>query len=334
MSRCRLLGLLLLLLADPYLRVESLALPVRIEHAVHESAPSSTAACVLNGNSDLYGLGIRLGVYFQLISTLLVNHFLPDALRDAWDANTIFLVSIFIAVIKSSVNTNNLAAPEAFVMLQMLFAFLVAVYHIGPSNKWLLFEITTAALNGTLKSDMELLDMLSELGRAQNNVSKLGTTMRQFLALAITSYNIWFWFPGSGFLDADQHCNSSVFIFAKVDLHGNARIFFQVLSVLYLLFQFYMLNFNAGPILYLFQLSSWKTDKRKKIDFDEPKPTWKTFLVGLFDPISLAEKEKAKAVKKKKPQKQVLNKWSLTLLWLTNEYSGRGGATIMTSGCT
>lgn len=216
MSRCRLLGLLLLLLANPSLRVESLALPVGIEHAVRESAPASIASCVLNGNSDLYGLGIRLGVYFQLISTLLANHFLPDALREALDANTIFLVSIFIAVIKSSVNVNNLTAPEAFVMLQMLFAFLVAVYHIGLSIKWILFDHMTAILNGMMDSDTVWLDVASELGRAQGDVSQLGITMRQFLALAITSYNVWFWFPGSDFLDSGRHCNSSVFIFAKV----------------------------------------------------------------------------------------------------------------------
>src|SRR5579871_5463152 len=129
MSRYYVLAILtLVLLPSP---IQGLALPAGIKHPVRQNAPASIAPCMLNGNSDLYGLGIRLGVYFQLISTLLANHFLPDALREAWDANTIFLVSIFIAMIKTSVNVNSLAAPEAFIMLQMLFAYLVAVYHIG-----------------------------------------------------------------------------------------------------------------------------------------------------------------------------------------------------------
>jgi hypothetical protein len=165
MSHCGLLGLLLLLLADPSLRVESLALPVGIEHAVRESDPAPIASCVLNGNSDLYGLGIRLGVYFQLISTLLANHFLPEALREAWDANTIFLVSILIAIIKFSVNVNNLTAPEAFVMLQMLFAFLVAVYHTGTSFKWEMFELITAILSGTILSARHVIRAWSGTGR-------------------------------------------------------------------------------------------------------------------------------------------------------------------------
>jgi hypothetical protein len=306
MSHSHLLGiLLLLLLPGCSFPIQSLALPAGIEHPVRQNAPASIASCVLNGNSDLYGLGIRLGVYFQLISTLLANHFLPDALREAWDANTIFLVSIFIAVIKSSVNVDGLASPEAFVMLQMLFAFLVAVYHIGASFKWFCFEVLSAILNGVMESGLDWSEVESELGQAQRNVSQLGTTMRQFLALAIASYNVWFWFPGSGFLDSVQHCNSSMFLFARVDLHGNARIFFQVLGVLYLLFQVYSLTWNIGPTRFLFILWLWKDQKRSKIDFDEPKPTWQDFFTGVFDPTSRAEKDKARDVEEKKPQRHV-----------------------------
>lgn len=277
-------------------------------------------------------MGTRLGVYFQLISTLLANHFLPEALREAWDANTTFLVSIFIAIIKSSVNVNNLTAPEAFVMLQMLFAFLVTVYHIGTSFKWEMFELITAILSGTILSGIEWLDMLSELGQAQADISQLGTTMRQFLASAITSYNVWFWFPGSDFLDSDRHCSSSVFIFTKVDLHGN--IFFQVLGVLYLLFQVYKLTWTAGPVLHLIKQWAWKFEKRKNIDFDEPKPSWQNFLVSLFDPISPVQKEKVKAEKGNKPQRHISNKRSLILLLLTNYWTGRGEAKTTISGCT
>jgi len=306
MSRCHLGILLLLLLPGGLFLVQGLALPAGIEHPVRQNAPASIASCVLDGNSDLYGFGIRLGVYFQLISTLLANHFLPDALREAWDANTIFLVSIFIAVIKSSVNVNNLAAPEAFVMLQMLFAYLVAVYHIGASFKWFCFEILSAILNGMMEPDLDWSDVVSELGQAQSDVSQLGTTMRQFLALAIASYNVWFWFPGSGFLDSVQHCNSSMFLFAQVDLHGNARIFFQVLGVLYLLFQVYKLTWNVGPTPFLLELWQWKVQKRGKIDFDEPEPTWQDFFTGVFDPTSQAEKEKAKVAEENKPQRHVV----------------------------
>ena len=64
----------------------------------------------------------------------------------AWDSNTIFLISIFIAIVKSSVHVNNLTAPEAFVMLQMLFAFPSPSAMWEPSVKWVLFDFTNPVL--------------------------------------------------------------------------------------------------------------------------------------------------------------------------------------------
>jgi hypothetical protein len=311
MSRSQRLGLLLLLLADRGSRVENVALPVGIQHLVRETAPASVVSCVLDRKPELYGLGIRLGFYFQLISTLLANHFLPDALREAWDANTIFLIAIFVAVVKSSVNVNNLTAPEAFVMLQMLFSFLVAVYHIGRSLKWLLFDLGTMILNGTFDSDTSWMDILSEVGQARRHISNLGITMRHCLALAIASYNVWFWFPGSVILDSDRHCNSSVFVFAQVDLHGNARIFFQVVGVLYLLFQVCKLSSTAGLTNYLTALWIWKVQMRSKALPDELKPTWQRICEWLFDPRSEGEIERLRDAKGEKPQRHVVDKPSL-----------------------
>ena len=52
--------------------------------------PHPNWGCPFPGNSDLYGLGIRLGVYLQLLSTLLANALLSDALReDARNTNAI-----------------------------------------------------------------------------------------------------------------------------------------------------------------------------------------------------------------------------------------------------
>ena len=42
--------------------------------------------CGFDGNPDLYGLGIRLGVYFQLFSSSLANHYHRDIMKDTWDA--------------------------------------------------------------------------------------------------------------------------------------------------------------------------------------------------------------------------------------------------------
>ncbi|KAI9737563.1 MAG: hypothetical protein M1834_009718 [Cirrosporium novae-zelandiae] len=54
------------------------------------------------GNSDLYGFGIRLGIYLQWISSLLANAFVPDMMPSALDTNSTFLFAIFIAIVKAT----------------------------------------------------------------------------------------------------------------------------------------------------------------------------------------------------------------------------------------
>lgn len=41
--------------------------------------------CGFEGNPDLYGLGIRLGIYFQLFSSFLANHYHGDIMKNALD---------------------------------------------------------------------------------------------------------------------------------------------------------------------------------------------------------------------------------------------------------
>jgi hypothetical protein len=58
--------------------------------------------CGFQGNPDLYGLGIRLGIYLQAIATILTNAFVSEAVSDYRDNNTIFLFALLIAVAKSA----------------------------------------------------------------------------------------------------------------------------------------------------------------------------------------------------------------------------------------
>ncbi|KIW25847.1 uncharacterized protein PV07_08987 [Cladophialophora immunda] len=293
MPRMFLLGILLSILIYPFPRSHVSGLPLpNVDHRwqVQQQHLTSSTSCVLEGNSELYGLGIRLGVYFQLISTLLANHFLPDALREAWDANTIFLTSILIAIVKSSVRVGDLTAPEAFVMLQMLFAFLLAVYHVGSSTKWVFFELMRHSLEfpGTKIGD-NLMHSLSELGRAKKDVSPLGTMLRRFLTIAIAAYNVWFWFTGSFFLDRDRACQSAMFLFARLNLHGSPQVLFRLLSTLYLLYQAFLLPGTMGWYWYALirLLHHYRPESLKK----PPPSFWEMCLIRNLDPRRESEKQ-------------------------------------------
>ena len=84
----------------------------------------------LPGNSDLYGLGIRIGIYLQWTSSLLTNTFLPDGAADLLDANSIFLFAVFIATANATSSPEALHPVEAFIMLALCFGYLLSVLSV------------------------------------------------------------------------------------------------------------------------------------------------------------------------------------------------------------
>ncbi|KNB04388.1 hypothetical protein FOXG_19281 [Fusarium oxysporum f. sp. lycopersici 4287] len=60
--------------------------------------------CGFNGNPDLYGLGIRLSLYIQLLTMALVATFIPQSMYYSFFANTnlSLFVSSWIIILKLS----------------------------------------------------------------------------------------------------------------------------------------------------------------------------------------------------------------------------------------
>lgn len=83
------------------------------------------------GNSDLYGLGIRLGIYLQWISSLLANSLLPTTVSDSLDTNSIFLFAVFIAIAVATNLSGGLHPVEPFILLQLCFGFLLSVLSVN-----------------------------------------------------------------------------------------------------------------------------------------------------------------------------------------------------------
>lgn len=61
-------------------------------------------ACSFDGNSDEYGLGIRLGVYLQWIASHIANQnvYAKEVIGVFLDTNTIFLMALLIATARLS----------------------------------------------------------------------------------------------------------------------------------------------------------------------------------------------------------------------------------------
>lgn len=77
-------------------------------------------SCAYVGNSDLYGLGIRLGFYFQMLATILAYHnALEDDIKNLVDVNGIFATAIAIATFVNSTASTQDAAHPAEIFLNL-----------------------------------------------------------------------------------------------------------------------------------------------------------------------------------------------------------------------
>ena len=180
------------------------------------SRQTPDSQCTVVGNSDLYGLGIRIGIYLQWASGLLANTFHADSVGDMLATNTIFLMALFIALAIITAN-ETVIATEVMILLQFCFGFLFTV-----SSTWGL-RVSARQLN-SVKEYKKRVDF-----------PLFGSAIRLCLASAICAYNVWFWFIGVGKL-SDSVCHPVGFLFAPVDLLRRARVFLKITSILIVTF--------------------------------------------------------------------------------------------------
>jgi hypothetical protein len=160
--------------------------------------------CAFAGNSDFYGLGIRIGIYLQWVTSLLANRYLREAIDGSLETNTIFLLAVFVAMVVATAQ-GTIRSAEVVVILHLCFGFLFSILSIWGHR--------TRSTKGPVRFPL------------------LGSFFRLCLATAISAYAIWFWFRGVQPLHGDA-CDPYTFLFAKVDIAGRARIFFQMVSTL------------------------------------------------------------------------------------------------------
>ncbi|KAJ9419873.1 hypothetical protein FOXG_16027 [Fusarium oxysporum f. sp. lycopersici 4287] len=155
---------------------------------------SSLSACHFEGNGDLYGLGVRTGLYTQWAATLITTVADPHAENVVMVLNMLIQTALLLGLVILS------ARHEASV-LDPVITF------------WLLF----GALSNLTGDGVHILDHPTG-------------SYRLILYAAVAMYYIWFWFTGwMGMLDPD--CDPTVF-FGNVNIRGRYSIFAQAMSIL------------------------------------------------------------------------------------------------------
>ncbi|KAF0327044.1 hypothetical protein GQ607_005808 [Colletotrichum asianum] len=93
--------------------------------------------CAIDGNGDLYGLGVRIGVYCQWVSSwtrMLVDE---ESIEDVHGVNAIFVFAVIIATILAQVH-RDVKPIELYIMLQISLGFFITVLStIGVRNHFL-----------------------------------------------------------------------------------------------------------------------------------------------------------------------------------------------------
>ena len=105
------------------------------------------------GNTDLYGLGIRTGLYLQWLSSLLANNTLPETRQDIQKVYLVFSMAICFATVISSFSKVCIFAIEIEIMYWMYWGGFVCVFasslcpiQLGSKSKWIKLKWTTVIL--------------------------------------------------------------------------------------------------------------------------------------------------------------------------------------------
>lgn len=152
--------------------------------------------CPIEGNPDLYGLGIRLGIYFQMI-TVQISAMMSQALRDddyLGEATIVFIISVgSVLVSELYKGKEGIQAVEAAPILALLIA------QVGSCR-----IVATRSIIPTVIYSVELCGLIG--------------------------LNVWYWWYGMDTLG--RACpDDKAFFFAKVSLWGWFRTLNKVFTV-------------------------------------------------------------------------------------------------------
>jgi hypothetical protein len=204
--------------------------------------------CKFAGNADMYGLGIRLGYYLQWYGGIFASLLAPEEVPGARFALGLFISATFLALVIQTVQ-HGLYEVEIYIILLLTFG---AYLFIIPSLLWRLATGCQPLLD---PSRFPLVDP----GPTHSDLHTL-------LILAVTAYQLWFWFVKIPNLDR-LSCRFYGFAFAKVPLNNRA---FQVVNIV-----LYFILGVAVLVLFTLRLNSMmkgpEDERRRAIQWEIEK---------------------------------------------------------------
>lgn len=176
----------------------------------------STEECRVPGDPDILGLGTRLGLYFQVLSSLLIGISRPEESADSVLPTGLFLTGFLVAVIYSTALNDF---PPGATISCTWYPVLVLIAMI-PTN----------------------FGSPADPGKSYRR-SMLST----ILYLTSGCLNSWFWFKGLDAVNPHQCMTPRVFFFANLSAYGRSRTLFKIFCLAFIIIL--TLSFGVGLIL-------------------------------------------------------------------------------------
>lgn len=161
----------------------------------------NSTQCGFDGNPDIYGAGIRIGYYTQILSVWIANYFVLTESKSLRSVNILFMLALFIGAAWQSRRPSRIYAIEAFLLIELLSA----TWYIGVLEK-------------------------SRYSKKYWRFSPARLIFRNLALVGLLAYSVWFWWIGLDLMSPTP-CGTWMFFMAKVSLYGWYRSAFKVLSL-------------------------------------------------------------------------------------------------------
>jgi hypothetical protein len=208
----------------------------------------------------MYGLGIRLGLYLQWMTTSMANNFVPEEAIVMRGVNNSFQLATFVALVYttltrlSSAESGSLYAVEAFVVLMLCAGGVCSGRGLGNSlerNK------SGHATSTTFANYKE---------------TQIGQLVRILIGSAIVYYGVWLIYSG---LDSMAHppCSRTAFFFARVDLYHWFRTLLKVIFTIAAIYSSAILLSTLYGVIVLCRRLGFVSGMASILGFNEEQPS-------------------------------------------------------------
>ena len=208
------------------------------------------AVCTIDGNTDMYGIGIRIGFYLQwyaaIFASLLARSKARSEVETLRFTITIFIAATFVALIAQVArDVDNLDVVEVYIILLLTFGYFL---FLVPLYAWRLLTGCDPRFDPTRYPRVPAGPVYSLL--------------TFLLLVAVASFQLWFWFARVPAL-SQRDCQEYGFFFAKTRLNGRAFIAINIV--------FYSLLLISCVIILLIILGKWM---ELIVEKESPEPSY------------------------------------------------------------